>query len=433
MQSKQKTDLYILFGPPGAGKSTQALLLQEKRNLSYLSWGQISREIQNNHGPYKNCHEIIKRLTEGNKPFPKWFIANLLNKEISRKIKEDPKRGIILDGFPRRIAEAEELLEIIRKNNLNLKALIRFNITPDTIIKRIEERKYCKKCGKFYNDIIKPKKDGFCDTDGEKLHKRHDDYLEIIDDRFNLYMNESLDAYKMLVPISGLSFDVNADKDEISLFAEVVTKLNSQNRDLHHAYQRNGSTNLKTSLGNFNFNFIAYQNIINFEHCVVLSNGKINKKRGVPLRIHSSCITGDIFHSLHCDCGDQLNKSLKIINKLGYGLVIYLFQEGRGINIINKIKAYEFQSKGADTKEANELLGLPPDLRDYAVVKDILDDLNIKSVSLMTNNPEKIDQLQSMGIIIEKRIPIEIKTNSHNKRYIKTKKEKMGHLLKLIK
>lgn len=309
--------------------------------------------------------------------------------------------------------------------------MIRFNITPETIIKRIENRKYCKKCGKFYNDIIKPKNDRLCDTDGEKLYKRPDDFLEIIDNRFNLYMDESLDAYKMLVPISELSFDVNADKDEISLFAEVVTKLNSQNRDSHHIYQRNGSTILKTSLGNFNF--VAYQNIINFDHCVVLSSGKINKKRGVPLRIHSSCITGDIFHSLHCDCGEQLNKSLKIINKLGYGLVIYLFQEGRGINIINKIKAYELQSRGADTKEANELLGLPPDLRDYAVVKDILDDLNIKSVSLMTNNPEKINQLQSMGIIIEKRIPLEIKANTHNKRYIKTKKEKMGHMLKLIK
>jgi GTP cyclohydrolase II len=428
MSINSKTDLYVLFGPPGAGKSTQALLLQEKKNLTYLSWGQISREIQNKNGPYKDFYEIVKKLTEENSPFPSGFIANILNKEISSKIKTNKNCGIILDGFPRRIKEAKELLEIIRNNNLNLKALIKFNIKPDTVIRRIEKRKYCKKCGKFYNDIIKPRVDGICDTDGQKLSKRPDDYKEIINNRLNVYMEESIAAYKMLVPTSKLSFDVNADKDEISLFAEIITKLNSYNKDLYHVYKKNSCTSLKTSLGIFNL--IVYQNAINFDYHLVLSKGNLKGKRSVPLRVHSSCITGDIFHSLHCDCGEQLNKSLGIINKLGFGLVIYLFQEGRGINIINKIKAYELQAEGADTEEANELLGLPPDLRNYDIVKDILDDLEVKSISLMTNNPEKIDQLQSMGVIIEKRIPLEIKSNEHNKRYLKTKKEKMGHLLK---
>lgn len=428
MTTNFKTDLYVLFGPPGAGKSTQALFLQEKKNLSYLSWGQISREIQNNNGPYKNYFEIIKKDIEENRSFPSGFIADILDREISSKVKKDKNCGIILDGFPRRIKEAEELLTIIKNNNLNLKALIKFNIKPETIIKRIEKRKYCKKCGKFYNDIIKPKTDGICDTDGQKLFKRSDDYKEIIDNRFNVYMEESIAAYKMLVPVSELSFDVNADRDEVSLFAEIITKLHACNKDLHHAYKKSSYTSLKTSLGVFDLT--AYQNVIDFNYHLVLSIGNFEGKRSVPLRIHSSCITGDIFHSLHCDCGEQLDKSLKIINKSGFGMVIYLFQEGRGINIINKIKAYELQTKGVDTKEANELLGLPPDLRNYDVVKDILDDMGVKSVSLMTNNPEKMDQLQSMGVIIEKRIPLEIKSNKYNKRYLKTKKEKMGHLLK---
>lgn len=428
--NEESKDLYILFGPPGAGKSTQALLLQEKLNLYYISWGQISRKIMNNYGQYKNCYEVVKKLTEENKPFPGGFIVGILNKEIEKVLKRNKEiKGIVLDGFPRRIKEAEELIEILRNYALSLKTIIKFNINYETIKKRIEERKYCPKCGKFYNKIIKPKIDGLCDTDKIKLIKRPDDYLEILKGRFDAYMNESIDAFTFLVPYFSNSFDVNADQNETSLFAEIITKLNSHIKKNHRLYYRTGVTKLQTEFGEFNL--IGYQNIINYDYHLVLLKGDIAGKRDIPIRVHSSCVTGDIFHSKKCDCGEQLNETLNYINQRSSGILIYLFQEGRGINILNKIKAYELQSEGYDTIDANEHLGLPPDLREYDIIKDILFDLEIRSIALITNSPEKINKLQSLGIIIERIIPIEIQPNKYNEKYLRTKKEKLGHLINL--
>jgi len=424
--------LHILFGPPGAGKSTQALLLQEKLGWHYISWGQISREIMNNYGIYKNYYKVVKKLTEENKPFPTGFIADILNQEIRKilGIKKDIQ-GIILDGFPRRIKEAEEIIDILKNNNLILETITKFNINYETIKKRIAERLYCPKCGKFYNRVIMPKINGLCDSDKSKLIKRPDDFWELIEDRFNTYIEESIDAFDFLVPYANISFDVNADQDEISLFAEIITKLHSQAKKSHHIYRRTSQCKLQTEFGEFNI--IAYQNSINYEYHLALVRGDLTGKRNIPLRIHSSCITGDIFNSEKCDCGEQLKKSLKYINQREFGLLIYLFQEGIGINIINKIKAYKLQSDGFDTIEANECLGLPPELREYDIVKDILSDLQIKSVNLITNNPEKLNKLQSLGIIIEGRTSIEIQPNQYNEKYLKTKKEKLGHLICLDK
>ena len=430
--SKESKKIYILFGPPGAGKSTQALLLQEKLDLYYLSWGQVSREIMNNYGPYKNCYEVVKKLTEENKPFPEGFIAGILNKEIEKVLKRNKEiKGIVLDGFPRRIKEAEELIEILKNYPLNLQTIIKFNVNYETIKKRIEERKYCPRCGKFYNKVIRPKISGLCDIDKVRLIKRPDDFLEIIKGRFDAYMNESINAFNFLVPYFTNSFDVNADQNEISLFAEIITKLNLQVKKNHHFYYRTGSTKLQTEFGEFNL--IGYQNIINYDYHLVLTNGDLPGKRDVPVRVHSSCITGDIFHSKKCDCGGQLDETLNYINQRGLGVLIYLFQEGRGINILNKIKAYELQSEGYDTIDANEHLGLPPDLREYDIIRDILSDLEVKSIALITNNPEKINKLQNLGIIIERVIPVEIQPNKYNKKYLKTKKEKLGRLINFKK
>lgn len=430
--NKKFQKLYVLFGPPGSGKSTQALLLQEKLGWHYVSWGKISRAIMHKYGRYKSCYKIVKKMTEENKPFPPGFVAGILNQEIKRILRNKKEiQGIIIDGFPRRIQEAKELLNIMKDNKLHLEAIIKFNVNYETIKKRINERIFCPKCGRFYNKTLKPKKDGFCDNDGTRLIRRPDDYLEVLKDRFDTYMEESLDAFNLLVKQAESSFDVDADQEEIALFAEIINKLKSKHKEFYRIYQRVGQTKLPTDFGDFNL--IGYQNIINYEYHLVLAKGNLQGKRNVPLRVHSGCITGDIFYSKKCDCGEQLQQALKYINDCGLGLVIYLFQEGRGINIINKIRTYELQSNGIDTVEANERLGLPPELRQYDIVRDILSDLEVKSVALMTNNPDKLSKLQSAGIIIENRIPLEIIPNQYNINYLKTKKERMDHLFSSIK
>lgn len=166
------------------------------------------------------------------------------------------------------------------------------------------------------------------------------------------------------------------------------------------------------------------------EHAV-LSIGEINKEL-VLVRVHSQCLTGDTFSSLRCDCGEQLRQSMKRIGEEKQGIILYLNQEGRGIGLSNKIKAYALQDKGLDTVEANHTLGFPSDARDYRIVSEILRKLNITAITLLTNNPDKVKQLQKYGIPVIKRIPLETLPNKINHYYLATKKQKMHHYLTRI-
>lgn len=186
---------------------------------------------------------------------------------------------------------------------------------------------------------------------------------------------------------------------------------------------------LPTEMGTFRL--IGYRSITSSEEFVVIARGQFQPEIPALVRIHSQCLTGDVFGSIKCDCGQQLHAAMKLIATENLGAIIYQQQEGRGIGIINKIRAYELQDRGADTIEANQRLGVAVDLRHYEQCAEILLDLGLRQIRLITNNPEKICSLKKGGLEIIERVPVRIKFHQNLLRYLKTKKEQMGHLISL--
>jgi len=192
--------------------------------------------------------------------------------------------------------------------------------------------------------------------------------------------------------------------------------------------RRLSTTKLPTRYGEFTA--YGYEDLLSGDHHVALVRGRVSGHKNVMVRVHSECLTGDVFGSLRCDCGEQLRKAMEKIDFSGQGVVLYMRQEGRGIGLKNKLRAYEFQDSGADTVEANACLGFAADLRDYGIGAQILVDLGLSSIRLLTNNPRKIVGLEGYGLKVVERLSLEIEPNRHNQKYLLTKRRKLGHLLK---
>jgi 3,4-dihydroxy 2-butanone 4-phosphate synthase / GTP cyclohydrolase II len=204
-----------------------------------------------------------------------------------------------------------------------------------------------------------------------------------------------------------------------------VADLIEHRRRTERLIVREAEVDMPTAFGHFKA--IGYRSLTDNKAHVALVKGDVSGKPDVLVRVHSECLTGDVLHSLRCDCGEQLEEALKMIEKNGSGVLLYMAEEGRGIGLINKLKAYELQEQGRDTVEANEELGFAPDLRTYGIGAQILADLGLTGIKLITNNPRKIVGLEGYGLKVTERVPLRIKAKPGNVRYLKTKKEKLGH------
>jgi 3,4-dihydroxy 2-butanone 4-phosphate synthase/GTP cyclohydrolase II len=215
--------------------------------------------------------------------------------------------------------------------------------------------------------------------------------------------------------------------EEHGLKIITVADLIAYRRRTERLVERVVATRLPTAFGEFNA--VGYRSLVDDKHHLAMVKGEVSGTEDVLVRVHSECLTGDVFHSLRCDCGDQLAAALAMIEREGRGVLLYLSQEGRGIGLLNKLRAYRLQEDGLDTVDANLKLGLPADLRDYGIGAQILVDLGLSSIRILTNNPKKIHGLEGYGLSVAEQVPIQSVPNPHNEDYLNAKRDKLGHTL----
>jgi 3,4-dihydroxy 2-butanone 4-phosphate synthase/GTP cyclohydrolase II len=221
--------------------------------------------------------------------------------------------------------------------------------------------------------------------------------------------------------------DLIAYCEQHGLKMVTVADLIEYRRQTENLVERVASVRLPTSIGLFQA--VAYEEVLTGKHHVALVKGDVDGADDVLVRVHSECLTGDVFHSERCDCGEQLDRALRIIEAEGQGVLLYLAQEGRGIGLLNKLRAYELQEQGLDTVEANLRLGLAVDAREYGIGSQILADLGLSTIRVLTNNPRKISGISGFGLSVVSQEPIEVEPNPENRGYLDSKRDKLGHTI----
>ncbi|KKU03174.1 MAG: 3,4-dihydroxy-2-butanone 4-phosphate synthase [Candidatus Amesbacteria bacterium GW2011_GWB1_47_26] len=421
------TDIYLILGAPGSGKTTQGVVLSEHLKLQHISWGKLLRSKRFKKQFPKEYSEIVNERVDNKTKSV--LIAGAIEDKLRRFLLKQGGKGIVIDGFPRRTEEADKLIEIVKKYDLKIKAIIKVNTSLESIVSRLRKRLLCRTCGRTYDPDSLYSQSRMCPRDKSTLKSEKID-KELVRKDYQQYLNEITPVFDNLKQSAENYFSVNGDDSEMIVASNMLMKIKSNTREGLPIYRQKSATKLQTKYGEFVL--LSFQSQIDYSYHLALIRGEVKGKTRVMVRVHSSCITGDVFSSLRCDCGNQLHKALKRINNENEGVLIYLFQEGRGINIINKINAYRLQDDGFDTIDANEKLGFPAELRNYEAVRDILNDLGIRSIKLITNNPDKINKLIDLGVPVESVEVLEIQPTKHNKKYLETKKRRMGHKLDYV-
>ncbi|MEI7689365.1 MAG: GTP cyclohydrolase II [Candidatus Saccharibacteria bacterium] len=397
--------ILLFLGTPGSNKTKAAQILKSAFDFQYISWGETLKKQTHKTDYAKSAEQLFRSL-----------------KLMAHKDNQNP---IIIEGYPMHLQEAEKMLDFINKNGFELEAVVKFNSSLDKSLSRRQRRHHCPICHREYS-----KENELCPFDDSVLIKTNKKYsTKELEEEYHYFTAELNDVSKFLSNHCPIDFSIDADTNIQEVVQSILSGLYLK-KSHNKIYTKAASAELETEYGNFKIT--AYQSSVDYSYHLALVKGDVENKHDVLVRVHSSCITGDILHSKHCDCGQQLDKAFKIISKEGQGVIMYLFQEGRGINIINKIKAYKLQAEGLDTVDANRALGMPSEMRNYEIVKDIIEDLKIKSIVLLTNNPDKITELKSLGVIVKGAKQHEIPANPTSNRYLKTKKDRMNHKLRKI-
>lgn len=393
-----------------------------ENNFEHLSWSKISSLLK------RSDHMLSKVMRDCDRDDSKYPVDAIVDFIVSQHIVPTEQKGKswILSGYPKNKDEYDALIKRLEYSSISPTSLVVLSLDGEGH-DSIKESKICPKCGKdnFQQNAM------YCDQDGSLLVISEDKEV-----KGEWYKSDLIPlCEKLSQEVDGhFNLEVIKGNDKLAQLKDYLEKMVDLDHLLHSDSVWRGAwynCMIETKLPIFrgHFKIAAFQSKIDNDVHLALIYGDVSQKENVPVRIHSSCMTGDIFSSLKCDCGSQLDGALQQIKEHSFGVLIYLMQEGRGIGIVNKLKAYKLQDMGVDTVDANRILNLPDDCRDYRAAVDMINYCGIESVALISNNPLKSNHLTSAGVLVSQIIPSKGDVNCENLKYLEVKNARMNHTI----